>query len=152
MSQRPVVPPSEILHNLHLIHFFVIWRPNDLYVYKMGYLTNSTCLKSAETFRNQKNSWHVSWIWAVGSLQFTYPRTKFWCSDILRPAGVQLCIRSYLELVPGRAAPGLALPSGPLTTLSGLWRDKLAFWVTSCSILFLMATSRPLRGQQRKSC
>lgn len=61
-----------------------------------------------------------------------------------------MCARSYLELVPGWVSPGLPLRSAPLTTLSGLWRDKLAFWVTSCSILFLMATSRPFREQQRR--
>lgn len=49
----------------------------------------------------------------------------------------------YLELV-----PGVPLSSGPRTTLSGLWRDELAFWVTSCSILFLMATSRPFRKRR----
>lgn len=60
-------------------------------------------------------------------------------------------IQHYLELVPGWAAPsGSPLPSAPLTTLSGLWRHKLALWVTSCSILFLMATSKPLRG--KRSC
>lgn len=50
---------------------------------------------------------------------------------------------SYLELFPGRGAPGLPLPSAPLTTLRGLCRDELALLVTSCSILFLMAISRP---------
>lgn len=58
-------------------------------------------------------------------------------------------LRSYFVLVPGRAAPALPLLSGPLTTLSGLWRDELAFWVTSCSILFLMATSRPWKEEKR---
>lgn len=58
-------------------------------------------------------------------------------------------LRSYFVLVPGRAAPALPLLSGPLTTLSGLWRDELAFWVTSCSILFLMATSRPWKEEKK---
>ncbi|KAG7223790.1 hypothetical protein INR49_026473 [Caranx melampygus] len=38
------------------------------------------------------------------------------------------CIQSYLELLPGRAAAGLPLLSDPLTRLSGLWREELAFW------------------------
>lgn len=53
-----------------------------------------------------------------------------------------LGIKAYLELVPGMPSPGLRLRSAPLTKLSGLWRVKLAFWVTSFSMLFLMAISR----------
>lgn len=55
------------------------------------------------------------------------------------------CFCYCFVLVLGWAAPVLPLLSGRLTTFSGLWRDELAFWVTSCSILFLIATSRPCK-------
>lgn len=61
-------------------------------------------------------------------------------ADFLQKYSHQSSRWSYLELVPGCVAP---LVGGFLITDRGLWREELAFCVTSCSILFRMATSSP---------
>lgn len=61
------------------------------------------------------------------------------------------CLRWGGHFVAAAAAAALLLPAAPpfprgvFRTLSLLCKEVLAFWVTSCSILFLMATSRPWR-------
>lgn len=72
----------------------------------------------------------------------------------LLAAAQQITVFACHHLVlddPAAGFEGPAVPlfaSGVFSTLSFLWRDVLAFWVVSCSILFLMATSKPCTKTQ----
>jgi len=69
------------------------------------------------------------------------PVISWTCAGSEGFAGLQLDLE---DPAAGFEGPAVSfLPAGVFSTLSFLWRDLLALCVTSCSILFLMATSKP---------